>query len=56
MKELTHDLLIRFFEEHHPEKLKYKPRVVEIIGSNVVFKMDYHDECFCTSIIHISEK
>ena len=50
MKKVTEDLFIKFFEEHHPEKLKYNPKIVEIVGNNVVFKMNEYKGSFCTNL------
>jgi hypothetical protein len=50
MKELNNELFLSILEKHHPEKLKYKPTIVEIVGNNVVFKMRDHKENFCINI------
>lgn len=50
MKGLTEEQFINFLEEHHPEKLKYSPTIIEIAGNNVVFEMRDHKDNFCVNI------
>ncbi len=50
MKELNSDLFLSILEKYHPEKLKYSPTIVEIVGNNVVFEMRDHKENFCINI------
>ena len=35
-------LLIKYFREKFPEKLKYQPKVIEVNRDNVVFGMTKH--------------
>ena len=50
MKGLTEKRFINLFEKHHPDKLKYNPKIVEIIGNSVVFEMEGHKGTFCINI------
>ena len=50
MKGLTEEQFINFFEENHPEKLKYNPKILDIVGNNVVFEMEGHKGTFCVNI------
>lgn len=44
------DLLLEYLKLNNPDKLNYSPKVVEIIGSIVVFEMKRHDHLYCVSI------
>jgi hypothetical protein len=50
MKVLNNKRFLSILEEYHPEKLKYKPTIVEIVGNNVVFKMSGHEGYFNINI------
>ena len=50
MKKLNNELFLSVLEKYHPEKLKYNPTVIEIIGNNVIFKMRDHKENYCINI------
>ncbi len=50
MKELNNELLLRILEKYHPEKLKYNPTIIEIVGNNVIFEMRGHKDNFCINI------
>ena len=50
MKGLNKELFLRYLERHHPEKLKYCPTIIEIVGDNVVFEMRGHKDNFCVNI------
>ena len=47
---ITEDIFLVFFKKHHPHKLKYEPKVVEIIGNNVVIEMKNHKGRFCVTV------
>ena len=50
MKEITQDVFIDYIEKHHPEKLKDKPKIVEIVGNIVVFELEDYEGKFCLCI------
>lgn len=50
MKNITKEIFLDFFEKHHPDKLKYKPKVIDIIGNNVVIEMTGHQGYFCVNV------
>jgi len=50
MRKVTKKIFFEFFKKYHPDKLKYKPKVVEIIGNNVVIKMKDHKGYFCVNV------
>ena len=50
MKEITQYLFIELIEKHHPEKLRYNPTIVEIVGNNIVFEMENHQGKFCINV------
>ncbi len=50
MKVSNNKMFLSILGEHHPEKLKYKPIIVEIVGNNVVFEMLDHKGYFCINI------
>ncbi len=50
MKVSNNEIFLSILQEYHPEKLKYKPTLVEIVGNNVVFKMSGHEEYFIINI------
>jgi len=43
-------LFDNIIQKHHPEKLIYKPTIVEIVGNNVVFEMENHKGRYCITI------
>ena len=50
MKEITQDFFIEIIEKYYPEILKDNPKIVEIVGNNIVFEMDNHQGQFCVNI------
>ena len=46
-KELFDDII----QKHHPEKLIYKPKIVEVIGNIVVFEMENHKGQYCINLL-----
>lgn len=50
MKKITKDLFIEIIEKYHPEILKDNPKIIEIVGNNIVFEMKNHPGQFCVNI------
>ena len=40
MTKFKKELFDEIIKKHHPEKLAYNPKIVEIVGNNVVFEMN----------------
>lgn len=53
MTKLKKDLFDEIILKHHPEKLAYNPRIVEIVGNNVVFEMENHEGHYCMNIMEV---
>jgi len=43
-------LFDEIIQKHHPEKLIYKPTIVEIVGNNIVFELKNHKGRYCITI------
>jgi hypothetical protein len=50
MKVSNNEIFLNILGEYHPEKLKYKPTIVEIAGNNVVLKMNGNEGYFSINI------
>lgn len=44
-------LFREILQKHHPDKLEYNPKIIEIVGNNVVFEMEQHNGRYCMSLL-----
>ena len=50
MKVVDKESFISFMKRNNPEKLRYDPKIIEIVGNNVVFEMKEHIGQFVVNI------
>ena len=50
---ITNTKFREFIVAHYPEKLKDNPKIVEIVGNNVVFEMENHEGRYCVSLLDV---
>ena len=50
MKVVDEKSFLSFMKRNNPEKLLYDPKIIEIVGNNVVFKMNQHKVHFVVNI------
>ena len=55
MKIITNTKFREFIGAHHPEILKNDPKIVKIIGNNVVFEMENHEGRYCINLRGLEE-
>lgn len=53
MTKITEELFLEFFEKHHPDKMKFKPKLIEVMGDIVIFGMRNHSGRFCVNVRNI---
>ena len=51
MKVVDEKSFISFMKRNNPEKLRYDPKIIEIVGNNVVFEMKEHKGQFVVNIL-----
>ena len=47
---LIQEQLNSYLMKYNPEKLRFNPKIIDIIGNNILFKMNNHKGVFCVSI------
>ena len=50
MKVVDEKSFLSFMKRYKPETLRYDPKIIEIVGNNVVFEMKEHRGLFVVNI------